>query len=208
MNTYIIVAFFVILFIIFGIWLSVVWWSLKNGISPMPTSYKVRRKVLASIPPTMHGTIIDLGSGWGNMAIQMAKVLPQCQIIGYETSFIPYYFSKAWIFFEKVPNIKFIRKDFFDASLKEGALIYAYLYPGAMKRLTKKFNDELSLGSIVISNTFALPGWDPVQVLEVKDMYNTRIYMYVKSNINEAALRAKPIEDTKKQSSKIMLKSS
>lgn len=182
------------MFVIFWVWMSVVVWSLKNGISPMPTSDKVRRKVLASIPPNTQGKIVDLGSGWGNMAIQLAKHLPHCQVIGYETSPIPYYFSKLWLYFDKLQNLAIEKNDFSNISLKDKSLIYTYLYPGAMKVLKKKFDDELTPGTIVISNTFAVPGWDPIQVLEVKDMYNTRIYMYIKSNSNIEAHNAKPTD--------------
>ncbi len=195
MTFWIVVTFFTVLIVIFWIWLSVVLWSLKNGISPMPTSEKVKSKLLVSIPPKIHGTIIDLGSGWGNMAIRLAKQFPQCHVIGYETSPVPYYFSKIWLFFDKIPNLQFRKKNFFSVNLKDSSLIYTYLYPGAMKILYNKFEEELIPGTIVVSNTFAVPQWDPVQVLEVKDIYNTRIYMYVKSSSNIEALQAKSEED-------------
>lgn len=193
MNTslLIIVTFFVVLTIILWVWLSVVWWSLKNGISPMPTSEKVKRQVMASIPPETQGVIIDLGSGWGNMVFQLAKKFPHCQIIGYESSPIPYYFSRLWALFLKYPNLKIYRKNFFKLDLSAAALIYCYLYPAAMKKLQEKFANELKPGTIVFSNTFAVPDWKPVHVVSVKDLYNTRIYMYVKSNTNVDALHAK-----------------
>jgi Histone methylation protein DOT1 len=188
----IVVTFFVVLSIILWIWLSVVWWSLKNGISPMPTSEKVKRKVLDFIPPETQGMIVDLGSGWGNVVMQLAKKFPHCHIVGYETSPIPYYFSRVWALFSKHPNLKIYRKNFFNEDLSEIALVYCYLYPGAMKELREKFINELKPGTIVFSNTFAIPDWEPVHVVSVKDLYNTRIYMYMKSSTNIDALHAKP----------------
>lgn len=187
----IIVVFFSTLAVIFFVWLSVVLWTLRNGISPMPTAAKVRHKVLSLVPPETQGTIVDLGSGWGNMTMQFAKLFPHCQVVGYETSLIPYYVSKMWAFFDRTPNIKFVRRNFFKVPLSQISLIYCYLYPGAMKKLVSKFNEELNPGTIIISNTFSLPGWEAVKILEVKDLYNTRVYVYIKSTSNVEALHAK-----------------
>jgi len=169
----------------------------------MPTNDKVKMKVLASIPPNTQGQIVDLGSGWGNMAMQLAKHLPHCQVTGYETSPIPYYFSKLWLQFHKMQNLNIEKIDFSTISLKDKALVYTYLYPGAMKSLREKFDRELTPGTIVVSNTFAVPGWDPIQVLEVKDIYNTRIYMYIKKNCNIEALDAKPVHQFKNKDENI-----
>lgn len=190
MTFVIVVTFFAVLILIFWVWLSIVLSSVKNKISPMPTSEKVKRKVLTSIPPKIHGTLIDLGSGWGNVAIALARQFPQCQIIGYETSPVPYYFSKMWHYFYKTSNLKLVKKDFFSISLRECSLIYTYLCPEVMNSLKEKFDKELAPGTIVISNTFAIPGWIPIQILQEKDLYNTRIYIYVKNSSNVDALCA------------------
>lgn len=206
MSISIIITFFVTLIVIFWIWLSVVLWTLRNGISPMPTSEKVKNNVLASIPPETQGIIVDLGSGWGNIAVQIAKLFPHCQIIGYETSPIPYYFSRFWAWYSHIPNVHFVRKDIFKVSLNQVSLIYCYLYPGAMKKLSKKLSEELKPGTIVISNTFSIPGWDPLRVLQVKDIYNTRVYVYIKSTSNVDALHAKDFDERHFQSEKISAK--
>ncbi len=158
----------------------------------MPTSEKVKRRVLASIPPETQGVVVDLGSGWGNIAMQMAHLLPHCHIVGYEISPVPYFVSKLWKIFNNVPNLNLLKKEFSQVPLNNVSLVYCYLFPDAMKKLAKKFDKELRPGTIVISNTFALPGWDPIQVLNVQDIYHTRIYIYVKSTSNLDALHARP----------------
>ncbi|CRX38745.1 Conserved putative membrane protein [Estrella lausannensis] len=187
----IVILFFVLLILILWIWFSVILWSLRNGISPMPTTDKARKKVLSSIPHETQGVVVDLGSGWGNMVTQLAKLLPHCQVVGYETSPIPFFLSKCWKKFERLSNLQLKRMNFFEASLKDVSLVYCYLYPAAMERLKKKFEEELKPGTVVISNTFAVPGWEPVQILQLADIYHTRIYVYVKNNSNVAALHAK-----------------
>jgi len=56
-------------------------YTMKTGISPVPTSPRVRDKMLAMIPPDRlagieRGRLFDLGSGWGTLAFALAKRFP------------------------------------------------------------------------------------------------------------------------------------
>jgi hypothetical protein len=188
---FIVIIFFVFLIFVLWVWFSVILWSMKNGISPMPSSDKAKKKVLSAIPRETQGVVVDLGSGWGNMVAQFAKLLPHCQVIGYETSPIPFFLSKCWKRAEGLTNLKLIRKDIFDVPLHDVSLVYCYLYPAAMEKLKDKFEKELKAGTVIITNTFAIPGWEPVQIFQLSDMYHTRIYVYVKINSNIDALHAR-----------------
>ena len=98
--------------------------------------------------------------------------------MAYELSPLPYLFS--WIVNKICPkhNLCFERVDFFEKDLTDAGLVVCYLYPGAMARLKSKFDKELKPGTWVISNTFAVPGWHPVKIVEVADLYHTKIYLY------------------------------
>jgi len=161
---------------------SVFIWSLKNGISPMPTSPKSKRAILqlidTEIPKNLKGDIVELGSGFLTMGFSLARRYPKEQLICYETSPVPYFLSKITCFFLRVPNVQLLRQDLFTADLKNVKIIYCYLYPKAMEALRLKFEKELTPGTFIISNTFAIPGWKPVKILTVKDLYNTKIYLY------------------------------
>jgi len=47
-----------------------------------------------------------------------------------------------------------------------------------MKRLKKKFQEELKPGAFVVTNTFAIPGWIPEKIIEVDDLWRSRVYLY------------------------------
>jgi hypothetical protein len=160
-----------------GIAASIIQWSLRNRISPMPSSPKAKKSLL-SILPEVSGNIYELGSGWGTLAFPMAKHYSNSQVVGFETSPIPYFISRAWLSVAGPSNLHFERKDIFDVPLDDASLVVCYLYPEAMKRLKDKFHGELKPGTWVISSTFAIPGWSPVQVVEVKDIYYSKIYIY------------------------------
>ncbi|MGA8165296.1 MAG: SAM-dependent methyltransferase [Waddliaceae bacterium] len=163
---------------------SIVIWSFKNGISPMPSTRLAQRAMLQLIPGTLSGKVYELGSGWGTLAFLLAKRLPHCQVISYENSPVPYFFSKLRHFFVPLSNLSLNRKDFFRESLEDASLIICYLYPGAMKTLRTKFEKELKAKTRIISNTFAIPGWTPEQVQVLPDLYKSKIYLYKVSRGN------------------------
>jgi hypothetical protein len=158
---------------------SIIIYSIYNGVSPMPTSRKVTRALLEiAVSYRVSGTVFELGSGWGNLALLLARTLPACQVIGYENSTVPYLFSRVIAMIFPAQNLHLIRNNFFRTSLSGADLVVSYLHPDAMKELKVKFEHDLKEGSLVISNTFAVPGWEPIQIRDISDLYHTRIYVY------------------------------
>jgi len=175
--TYLLIAY-IFIALLFLVLASIVFWSLKNGISPMPTSRKAKNTILAFIPKKFSGRIYELGSGWGSLVIPLGKEFPESTITGYETSPIPYAISKMWVKLSGLHNIQLKRADFFETPLEDAAIVVCYLFPGAMRKLKGKFENELKPGTLVITNTFAIPGWQPLQVTNTQDLYNTKVYLY------------------------------
>lgn len=165
------------LFLLILILALVVFWTVRNGISPMPSTAKAV-KAIASLLPEVDGTVYELGSGWGRLLFPLCEKYPRQQVIGIESSPIPYLFSKIVFLIFRKPNLTILRKSFFSHSLSDASLIVCYLYPGAMKNLSVKFQKELRPETFVISNTFAVPGWKPLETYVLDDLYHTKIYLY------------------------------
>ncbi|NLI46860.1 MAG: class I SAM-dependent methyltransferase [Acidobacteria bacterium] len=160
-----------------GAVLSIVYHTLKTGISPLPSSRRARQVMLSEIPAGFSGTIVEAGSGWGSLAVPLARRFPEATVIGYELSPVPLFCSRLrrlgrW------PKLRLIRADFRAVSLADADLVVCYLFPEAMHALDKKLSRELRAGARVISNTFSLPGWKPVRTHRLSDIYATRIYVY------------------------------
>ena len=158
--------------------LSVLWGTLRSGISPMPSSAKARDAILDLLPGELEGEILELGSGWGGLAFSLAKRCPQASVRGYETSLLPWLFSVVRLRVSGVENLSFHRRDFRELDFSVGQVLVCYLYPGAMSVLAEALGGKLPEGGLLISNTFALPGWKPRQLLELNDLYRTRVYCY------------------------------
>lgn len=158
--------------------LSIVFHTLRTGISPMPTSGRVRRQMLTLVPENLEGTVLELGSGWGTLAFSVADRCPRARVVAFELSPVPYAFAWLRQRLAPRPNLRFVREDFFRTSFSGASAVVCYLFPGAMTRLAPKLSEELAPGTRILSHTFALRGWKPVRTLVVDDLYRTPIYLY------------------------------
>ncbi len=148
------------------------------GISPVPTNRRVRATLLGALPARIEGTIFELGSGWGTLALPLARRYPARPVEAYEISPVPWAFSRLRALLARAPNLAIHRADFHRASLEEAALVVCYLYPGGMRRLRPKLAAELPAGALVVSNFFAVPGWEPLVVLRADDLEGSPVYLY------------------------------
>lgn len=139
----------------------------------MPTSRKARGVIQSLIGK---GKVYELGSGWGKLAIELSR---GNQVIAFEKAFVPWLFSKINQFMRANRQISILKYDIYSADLSDADVVYCYLYPGAMKKLAPKFETELKKSSLVISNSFQIPGRKPDKVIEVGDWGRSYIYLYI-----------------------------
>ncbi|AFC33991.1 hypothetical protein PM3016_7423 [Paenibacillus mucilaginosus 3016] len=150
--------------------LSIVWVSWRNGITPMPSSAVVRDAVVREVSRyPEHLRIVEAGSGWGQLVLQLARECPVRQLVGIENSPIPYGFSRAAgaLLCRLQPGvygaagqgrIAFLRGDLYRYPYEEADLVVCYLFPGAMQRLSGIFRNRMRPGARIVSIYFALPG--------------------------------------------------
>jgi hypothetical protein len=160
--------------------LSIVYVSWKNGISPMPASASVRHAVAAEINRfAERGLMVEAGSGWGTLALYVAKQCLGWRIIGIENSPIPLWISRQVSRFVFSTDVSFIKEDLYTYPYESVDLVVCYLYPGGMKRLSTIFREKMVPGARVISVCFALPGWQMERVINCGDLYRTKVYVYI-----------------------------
>lgn len=162
--------------------MSIIYSSVTLGISPMPSSKKAYNTMMKLVNETGTGTIIDLGSGWGNFVIRIAKSNPQRQVVGYELSILPWLTSTLLKKLLGLQNLTLYRQNFLKANLSGASVLVCYLYPEAMERIKEKLQLELPKVDFLISNNFALPSWQAVKVVPLDDFYKSPIYLYKISN--------------------------
>ncbi len=154
--------------------------TLMTGASPLPTSRPVRDTMLGLLPDHMVGPIYELGSGWGGLARALARRYPGAPVRGFEVSLLPWAWSRLRHLLGGPPNLTLALANFHGADLSDAALVVCYLPGPAMEKLRPKLEAELPNGVLVLSNTFALPGWRAVEEKTVPDIHRSRVYLYRK----------------------------
>ncbi len=165
--------------------ISIVYVSLRNGISPMPASARVRHVVANEVNRISgSGTIVDAGSGFGTLAVHLAQHCPAWKLVGIENSPIPLWISKLYrrvvvaVRGNSTTHVTFQKENLYTYSYSGVDVVICYLYPGAMKLLVSKVCSRLSPGTRIISICFALPGWEPSRIVTCGDLYRTKVYVY------------------------------
>jgi len=168
------------LLIIMGVILSAEISSRTAGIPPVPTLPKTRRRIMAALQTHLKdvqpSNIAELGSGWGGLSVALSRIFPDAAITGYEISPAPYWFSKLRCFGR---NIHFLRHNFYEADFSAFDVVVCYLSPQHMKKLKSKLEKELPDGALIISNSFSIPDWKPLEEIRISNWgYKTTIYIY------------------------------
>jgi trans-aconitate methyltransferase len=161
-----------------GALLSVLIWSLKNGIVPMPTTRAQRERMMEHLPEDPGEFVFDLGSGFGTLAIALAKRYPKSVVVGVESSPIPFWVSTILKMILRLKNLNLRREDIMKTSIVNASAVVVYLHRAGMRNLKTKLQNELKPGVWIVSNTFAFPDWQPEKVVPVGDLNKTKVYVY------------------------------
>ena len=166
--------------------------TLRWGISPMPTLGDAQKAMVSTIPPDLQGTVLELGAGWGDLALAIVQRCEGVEVIAYEASWIPYLVGRLRSRLAKGgERICWVRGDFFLQEWPSSvSAVFCYLYPGAMERLAKTLPQRLPAGTRVISHAFALPRWTPESVLSLRGFWVTPIYSYRIPTRHEVILKS------------------
>ena len=150
------------------------------GVPPTPPGRRLRQVVFSLLPEgdAVAGVVYDLGSGWGGLALGLARRHPGHAVRGVELSPLPWLASRVRAAVARAPGLSFQRGDFFKMPLGNAGLVVCYLFPAKMVRLEEKLARELAPGTPVLSLVFAFPTWTPARVLDAGDLYHSKVYLY------------------------------
>ncbi|WP_375588249.1 class I SAM-dependent methyltransferase [Hoeflea alexandrii] len=71
-----------------------------------------------------------------------------------------------------------VRQDIWSTDLSGEDIVYAFLSPEPMPQLFEKARREMKPGSLLVSNSFAVPGVEASEIWELADRRKTRLYLY------------------------------
>lgn len=157
--------------------LSLVYWSSFRTQVPLFLSNKLTVHRLADWLPDISALrVLDIGSGTGSLVRRLARLRPNWHIHGIETAPAPYWISRHLC--RRQANANLARGDFWQNSLRDFDVVYAFLSPVPMSRLWAKAMREMRPGSWLISNSFEIAHTEPTHVISVGDKRGTRLFCY------------------------------
>lgn len=107
--------------------------------------------------------VLDLGSGTGKLALEIAQALPDAIVTGLEISPVPFALSLVRKYVWRVKNVTYLREDFWAYDVSNVAVAVLYINGAIRERMAKKLAKELQPGALVIMNETQLPGWTPLE---------------------------------------------
>lgn len=98
---------------------------------------------------------IDLGAGIGSTIVPLAKAFPECHFTGVE--FSPMSWLIGWLRTRGMANVDWRYANLWSVPLANFDCAYAFLSPAPMPELARKFDAEMTPGSLLMSNSFFIP---------------------------------------------------
>ena len=155
--------------------LMVYWTSFRTQV-PLYLSNRSTATAVATLLPPTPSRMLDIGAGTGSMLRPLARTRPDCHFTGIELAPAPWLLG--CVLSAGQPNINWLRDDLFAQPWADYDVVYAFLSPVPMPAVWAKARTEMKPGSLLISNSFAVPEQAPSQVIELEDRRRTRLYLY------------------------------
>lgn len=126
-----------------------------------------------------NSVVYELGSGWGDFSFAVEKLKPK-KIKAYELSPVHIYISRLKAWFKK-SKIFFERKDFFEADISDADIIYVFLVPKIVNKLSEKMKEQCKAGTIMILLGHETEGFQMIQKIKTNpDKENSTFYYFYK----------------------------
>jgi trans-aconitate methyltransferase len=129
-----------------------------------------------AVPMKAGQLLVDLGCGDGRV-LRRAQKSYNIRAIGYEVNLLAYLKARVLSFFSKEVEIR--RRDFWSVDLSGADVVFCYLYPDVMKKLSAKLKADLNPGAMIVSCNFRLPGFKPSSILQpAGSLHGDPVYIY------------------------------
>ena len=140
------------------------------------SSAKVTAALSALLPARAGLRFLDLGCGTGSVLSELARARPDGSYHGIETA--PLTYGLSWWRTRRCAAVRVTWGDFWAVDFSHYDVVYAYLSPEPMARLWEKARREMKPGSLLVSNTFAIPGVAPAYALPAGDRMRSTLLVW------------------------------
>jgi len=138
------------------------------GVPFVPTRQRSLEEIFSQIKIKKSDVFYDLGCGDGRLVFFVNKYFG-LKSYGVELNPLLHWFAILKSRHLKLKNTHFIKKSFFDVDLSNATIIYLFLFPEVVEKLSTKLKKECRRGTIIISHGFRLNWLEKKKFLELKE---------------------------------------
>jgi hypothetical protein len=135
--------------------LTLYWSTFRTQVPYYPSGRRAWQAVAALLPKDRPLYMIDIGSGLGGLAMDLARRRPDSTFAGIELAPLPWLFSSLRARLAG-SRARFVRGDYEQLDFGQYDVVFAYLSPAAMSALWRKASREMRQGSMLISYEFLI----------------------------------------------------
>lgn len=157
--------------------LALFYWSTYRTRVPLFLSSGEACQALAALlPPGAGVRVVDLGCGFGGVVASLARLRPDSTLVGIELAPVPAFV--AWLRNRGTPNARIMRGDLWREDLGAYDVVYAFLSPAAMPDLWRKAQVQMRPGTLLVSNSFTIPGTSPRATVELRGRGSRALHVW------------------------------
>jgi hypothetical protein len=155
--------------------LAVFYWTSFRTRVPLFLSNRATVDALEPLLPASGFQMLDAGAGTGSALRPLARRHPHGVFVGIEAAPGPWLIGA--LLARGLPNLVWRRGDFWSHDWSRYDLVYVFLSPVPMPAVWDKARREMRAGSLLVSNSFPVPGLEPARVIDPEGGGRT-LYVY------------------------------
>jgi hypothetical protein len=140
----------------------------RNALAERVPLYRSSEAVLEALAERLpQGTrLLEAGCGDARLVLELAKRRPDIEIIGVENAWLTWCWARLrWWRQGRSSNVRIQFGNFWELDWSAYNAIYVFLSPEPMARLWRRFLVSAAPGSLLLSNSFAIPGVEADETL-------------------------------------------
>lgn len=131
--------------------------------------------LLGLLPDDRPISFADLGCGTGTVLRAVRAKRPIARLYGVENALLTYLLA-AWNLREAAVGLRL--GTLWDTRLGDYDIVYAFLSPAAMPRIWQQAQQQMRPGTLLISNSFAVPGVAVEDEIPLQGRFSERLLVY------------------------------
>jgi SAM-dependent methyltransferase len=140
--------------------LTLYWSTFRTQVPYYPSGQRAWDAVADLLPKDRPLYVIDIGSGLGGFAMDLARRRPESTVAGIELAPLPWLFASLRARLSG-SRARFVRGDYERLDFGQYDAVFAYLSPAAMSALWRKAAAEMRPGTMLISYEFLITEKSP-----------------------------------------------